>query len=149
MSATGRTLVAVKTGRAALAVAGVTIAPTLGFLSTTASAEDPLADHQPCVSMREYHGTNLGISVVNAHGISGNALDVRELEERWEVRGLRVATYPYGERREVIQYPACGFSPEEVAVYAVVVTRGGKALSKALVEQTIRVRRAPAVTGQP
>lgn len=73
-----------------------------------AHAEDPHADHRHCVSTREWRGAW-------KHDAKGVVLTTgytrRELEERWDVRGLGFPIEPtMGSADISVGYPRCGFS---------------------------------------
>jgi hypothetical protein len=81
--------------RMRIAAALVTALASLGTVAPSAQAEDPHADHSPCVANREWH----------SHTVVG--MDRVDVEKRWEVTGKGIhATNPLGVR--VIAYPWCG-----------------------------------------
>jgi hypothetical protein len=95
--------------RAAIAA----IAALVG-LGQPAHAEDPHADHQPCVSNREWHGLYQQTKP--------------ELEGRWEVEGLGVkVVLPFGLVHQLVVYPRCDHLMED-AWYGITYKRRGKHL---------------------
>lgn len=104
---------------AATAVAtslGLAVAPTAHAANQAARGHH--TDQRPCVSLREFRGTPPGVSR-------------REMEKRWDMQGLGVritANVSPDEMgtREAYQYKACGFSMDEVQIYALTVENPGQ-----------------------
>lgn len=99
-------------------VAALTVTAALG-ITGPARADDPNADHRPCVSKREYNSLHIWTQ--------------QNLEARWEVtgRGLPMSTSGVDitvQRGDVgIIYPRCGY-PIGDAWYAVLYQRRGQNL---------------------
>lgn len=84
-----------------LAAVAATLSASL-LAAPSAHAED----QRPCVSKREYSGTDMDQRITRG-----------ELEERWDVRGLGVRVAP-----DQWNYRACGYGANEVQVSIVTET---------------------------
>jgi hypothetical protein len=73
-------------------IAAAALALGTTAVAVTANAEDPLADHRPCVDNREYAGASYG---------AGRTV----LENAWEVSGLGQHVMFFG--NDIIAYPWC------------------------------------------
>lgn len=88
--------------RTLAALAGTLL--SLVAISGPANAEDPNEDHRPCVTTREYRGA------------FQHDLNRRQLERRWDVRGLGTdlgESSVFGIKVEIIAYPRCDFPMEQ------------------------------------
>jgi hypothetical protein len=92
-------------------IAAVLVAGLMAF-APPAQAED----HRPCVSTREFRGQKLIGPVTR-----------RDMETRWEVRGL--GHQVSGDPQPAWDYPACGFSMDEVTVSIVTQPQGNLRVS--------------------